>query len=61
MSEILSRVPGCFFHVGGGRADGQSGDHHSPRFDIDEEAMRTAAIVLAEAAVALAARPNRPQ
>jgi amidohydrolase len=61
MSEILSRVPGCYFHVGGGRADGQSGDHHSPRFDVDEEAMRTAAIVLTEAAVALADRPNRPQ
>ncbi|MGH9006311.1 MAG: M20 metallopeptidase family protein [Acidimicrobiales bacterium] len=62
VSEILSRVPGCYFHVGGQRADGGSGDHHSPRFDIDEESMRTGAIIMAEAAVTLAmsASPARP-
>ena len=60
MSEILSRVPGCFFHVGGGRSDGRSGDHHSPGFMIDEEAMKIGATVMTEAAVTLAGPSARP-
>jgi len=54
MAEILARVPGCYVHVGGGRSDGHSGDHHSPRFEIDERAIRTGAVLMAEAAVRLA-------
>lgn len=55
VSEFLALAPGCYFHVGGGLADGRSGDHHSPRFDIDEEAIRTGASILAEAAGRLGA------
>jgi amidohydrolase len=54
MSEILRRVPGCYFFVSAGRADGTSGAHHSPAFAIDEEALRNGATVLADSAVALA-------
>jgi amidohydrolase len=55
VSELLRRVPGCFFFVGGGRRDGTSGMHHSPTFAIDEEALRTGMVVMADGAVALAA------
>ena len=37
---FLQRVPGCFAWVGCGNAEkGCDAPHHSPRFDIDEEAM----------------------
>jgi amidohydrolase len=55
VSLLMERVPGCFFFVGAGRADGKSGMHHSPTFDIDEEALRVGALVMAESAVDLAA------
>jgi amidohydrolase len=58
VSEILQRVPGCFFILGGARADGSSGMHHSPAFDIDEEALRTGTRVLVDGAIALAT-PDR--
>jgi amidohydrolase len=54
VSEFLRVVPGCYFFVGGGRADGSSGMHHSPHFSIDEQAMRVAAIVMTAAALSLA-------
>lgn len=54
VSLFLQRLPGCYFLVGGGRADGTSGAHHSPTFAIDEEAMRIAAGIMADSAVALA-------
>jgi amidohydrolase len=57
-SEFLRVVPGCFCFVGGGRADGDSGMHHSPRFAIDEEAMRVAATVMSGAASSLADSPR---
>jgi amidohydrolase len=57
VSELLARVPGCYFHVGGRREDGRGGDHHSPHFDLEESAMRTAAALVGEAATRLAARP----
>jgi amidohydrolase len=57
VSVFMERVPGCcFFFVGAGRRDGKSGMHHSPTFDIDEEALRVGALVMGEAAVDLAAR-----
>jgi amidohydrolase len=58
VSEILRRVPGCFFILGGARADGSSGMHHSPAFDIDEEALRIGTRVLVDGAIALAT-PDR--
>jgi amidohydrolase len=54
VSLFLQRLPGCYFLVGAGRSDGTSGAHHSPTFAIDEEAMRIAAGVTANAALALA-------
>ena len=54
MSEFLRRVPGSYFFVGAGRADGSSGMHHNPGFAIDEACMPVAATVLAVAAVRLA-------
>ena len=39
-SLFLQRVPGCFAWVGAGNPEkGYGAPHHSPRFDIDEEAM----------------------
>jgi amidohydrolase len=54
MSEFLNEVPGCYLFVGGGRADGTSGMHHSPEFSVEDAALRVAAGVLAAAAVDLA-------
>jgi len=54
VSEFLDRVPGVYFFVGAARHDGASGMHHSPTFDIEEEALRAAALVMADGAVALA-------
>ncbi len=56
VSYFLARLPGCYFLVGGALADGSSGPHHSPRFAIDEEAMRVAAGVMAESAARLGSR-----
>jgi len=57
----LDRLPGCYFFVGGAKADGTSGMHHSPTFSIDEESMRVAARITAQAARALAwADPQGP-
>ncbi|MGH7538524.1 MAG: M20/M25/M40 family metallo-hydrolase, partial [Gemmatimonadales bacterium] len=39
MSCFLERVPGCFAFVGSARPDGTSSSHHSPTFDIEEEAL----------------------
>lgn len=55
VSVFLDRVPGCYLFVGGAMADGSSGNHHSPTFRVDEEALRVAATVLTAAAVELAA------
>ncbi len=55
VSEFLRRVPGCYFFVGAARSDGTSGMHHSPTFAIDEEALRTGMVAMADGAVALAA------
>lgn len=54
VSELLQRVPGCYFMLGGARGDGSSGMHHSPAFDIDEEALRIGTRVLVDGAAALA-------
>jgi amidohydrolase len=55
VSEFLNHLPGCYFFVGGARADGTSGMHHSPSFSVEDEALRIGAGVLLRSAVALAA------
>ncbi len=54
MSEFLLRIPGCYFMVGAGKADGSSGMHHHPGFAIDEASLAVAAKVLAGAAIQMA-------
>ena len=48
MSYFLKQVPGCFAFVGSARADGTSFPHHSPRFDIEEDALPIAAELLTQ-------------
>jgi amidohydrolase len=48
MSYFLKHVPGCFAFVGSARADGTSFPHHSPRFDIEEDALPIAAELLTQ-------------
>jgi amidohydrolase len=54
VSEFLEHLPGCYFFVGGAAADGSSGMHHSPRFFVEDDALRVGANVLVRGAVALA-------
>lgn len=54
VAEFWRRVPGCYLFVGGARADGTSGMHHSPDFSVDDGACRVAAGVLAHGAISLA-------
>jgi amidohydrolase len=49
MSYFLKQVPGCFAFVGSAKADGTSFPHHSPRFDIEEDALPIAAELLTQA------------
>ena len=50
--EILARVPGCYFFVGArNEATGAVHPHHSPRFDVCEEALPVAVEVLERAAL----------
>src|SRR5580658_9978181 len=55
VSEFLRHLPGCYFFVGGGAADGSSGMHHSPTFQVEDESLRIGASVLVRSALALAA------
>ncbi len=55
VSEFLRHLPGCYFFVGGGAADGSSGMHHSPTFLVQDESLRVGASVLVRSALALAA------
>ena len=54
VSEFLRHLPGCYFFVGGGAADGSSGTHHSPTFLVEDESLRTGASILVRSALALA-------
>ncbi len=51
MSHFLAKVPGCFAFVGSARADGTSSPHHSPTFDIEEDALVIGAELLSQTAV----------
>jgi amidohydrolase len=49
--EFLLRVPGCYFFVGArSEARGAIHPHHSPRFDLCEDALPVAVDVLERAA-----------
>jgi metal-dependent amidase/aminoacylase/carboxypeptidase family protein len=54
VSEFMNRVPGCYMFIGGAMADGTSGMHHSPDFNVDDGSCRILAGVLAQSAVDLA-------
>jgi amidohydrolase len=46
-AEVLARVPGCYFFVGSrNEATGKIHPHHSPYFDIDEDALAIGARIL---------------
>jgi amidohydrolase len=50
-SEYLHRVPGCFFFVGSrNRERGLVHSHHSPNFDVDEDALPIAVEMLTRVA-----------
>ncbi len=51
-SEFARRVPACFMLLGSGNAElGLNAPHHNPRFDFDERALPTGAVLLATTAV----------
>jgi amidohydrolase len=52
MAFFLERVPGCYAFVGCGNAErGTQYPHHSPKFDLDEEALPIAVELLSRTAV----------
>jgi amidohydrolase len=52
--DVLARVPGCYFFVGGRSEEkGMTHPHHSPRFDLCEDCMPVAVDVLEAAALAV--------
>jgi amidohydrolase len=52
MGEFLQRVPGCYFFVGANnRETGAIHPHHSPRFEICEEALPVAVRMMEAAAL----------
>lgn len=52
VSEFLLRVPGCYFFLGAGSPErGFDHPHHSPDFDIDEEALPVGVEVFCRAAL----------
>ncbi|HEX6371251.1 MAG TPA: amidohydrolase [Longimicrobium sp.] len=52
--DVLKRVPGCYFFVGGRSEErGMTHPHHSPRFDLCEDCMPVAVDVLEAAALAV--------
>jgi amidohydrolase len=55
VSEFLAHLPGCYFFVGGGAADGSSGMHHSPTFFVEDESLRIGAGLMVRSALVLAA------
>ena len=49
MAEFLERVPGCYFILGAKPQHRPFEPHHSPRFDINEDALPLGAAILAQA------------
>ncbi|HET7790874.1 MAG TPA: M20 family metallopeptidase [Gemmatimonadales bacterium] len=54
MSYFLQKVPGCFAFVGSAPKSGAASPHHSPTFDIDEEALVIGAELLTRTVLAFA-------
>lgn len=53
MALFLQEVPGCYFTVGTHNpSKGATGAHHSPEFDIDEDALPVAAEIMVRTALA---------
>ena len=53
-SEVLEKVPGCFFFVGSANPEkGLDAAHHHPKFDIDERALVRGAALMAASVVEL--------
>jgi amidohydrolase len=56
-SEVLARVPGCFFFVGSAnQKKGLDASHHHPRFDFDEVVLPHAAALMTAAVLDLMSR-----
>lgn len=54
MAEIMEKIPGCYIFVGSANAQkGLTFNHHSPKFDFDEEAMMLAVSILARSVIYL--------
>jgi amidohydrolase len=51
MSYFLQKVPGCFAFVGSAPPGKRASPHHSPTFDIDEDALPIGAELLARTAL----------
>lgn len=49
MALFLKEVPGCYFFIGSGKADGTSFPHHHPGFDIEEESLVVGTKVMTKA------------
>jgi amidohydrolase len=57
MAFLLARIPGCYAFVGCGNVDkGTDRPHHSPHFDLDEDALPLAVELLSRTALRLLAR-----
>jgi amidohydrolase len=56
MAEFLTRIPGCYFMLGGRPPDAETPPaHHSPTFRLDEASFATGVRMMAAAAARLAA------
>jgi amidohydrolase len=56
-SFYQAEIPGCFFFVGsGGGAEGNTAAHHSPRFDVNDDALPIGAALMASLACAMLER-----
>lgn len=56
MALFLREVPGCYFVVGSGRADGQSFPHHHPGFDLEEGSLAVGARMMTKTVLDFLAR-----
>jgi len=58
MAEFLTRIPGCYFMLGGCPPDAETPPaHHSPTFRLDEASFATGVRMMVASAARLAAEP----
>jgi amidohydrolase len=55
-SFYQAEIPGCFFFVGSGGEAGNTAAHHSPRFDVDDDALPIGAALMTAFACAMLER-----